>query len=60
MLVGKSLEDAILILEKNSEQYVVIRYNDDKPHEKDTELVIRERKVDGKVELVVTDVKKNV
>lgn len=60
MLVGKSLEDAILILEKNNEQYVVIRYNDSKPHEKDTELVLRERKIDDKVELVVTDVKKDV
>ncbi len=60
MLVGKSLEDAILILEKNNEKYVVIRYNDDKPREKDTELVIRERKVGDSLELVVTDVKKNV
>lgn len=58
MLVGKTLEAALKILEKQGiTDCKVIRYNSDRPVKGDCELVIRERISDnGQVELVVTDV----
>ena len=57
MFVGKTLTEALEILkEQNNENYKIIRYNNDRKIKSDNELVIRERYVDGILELVVTDV----
>ena len=57
MFVGKTLTEALEILKKdNSKDYKIIRYNNDRPIKSDNELVIREKVVNGIIELVVTDV----
>ncbi len=57
MFVGKTLEEVLDILEKEKvTDYIIVRYNNDRPIKSDNELVIREKYVDGKLQLVVTDV----
>lgn len=57
MFVGKTLQEALEILEKeNITNYNVVKYNNDRPIKSDSELVIREKYIDGRLELVVTDV----
>ena len=57
MFVGKTLAEALELLNKEgNKNYKIIRYNNDRKIKSDNELVIRERVVDGILELVVTDV----
>ena len=57
MFVGKTLEEALKILKKEKvTDYIIVRYNNDRPIKSDNELVIREKYVEGKLELIVTDV----
>lgn len=57
MFVGKTLQDTLEILKKeNITNYNVVKYNNDRPIKSDSELVIREKYIDGRLELVVTDV----
>ena len=57
MFVGKTLEEALAILKKQKiTNYIIVRYNNDRPIKSDNELIIREKYIDNVLQLVVTDV----
>lgn len=57
MFIGKTLEETLKILEKQGiTDCKIVRYNNDRKIKSDSELVIREKEIDGVLELVVTDV----